>query len=130
MIDTIWDGFSFSAHDEANISTVSCVFLQMMERLLRPTSDGESADGCENNLTSHNHNAFVRDFLLTAQGQTLAQNRVEAINGGRSIANYLELLEKDPENKVTIMGQIDTELKAAKESGLCFNILLQSWLRK
>ena len=70
----------------------------------------------------------MMETLLLGPCLQLAEKRVEAIKGGKSVAKYFDSLEDGTETKETIKPKIDEEVKAAKEAGLNFNVLCFIWL--
>ena len=95
----------------------------------------DTGDDWEDNLIPYEATTIAEEThssmlynLLTGRCKYLAAGRVHAIKDGRSIPSYMEALASGTEDKEIIKSKIDAELKAAKESGLNFNVLCNFWL--
>ncbi|KAL7539155.1 hypothetical protein ACHAXR_009075, partial [Thalassiosira sp. AJA248-18] len=127
MFEVTWSNSPVELDGNDNRATVAfTVFIMMIEDILSRAIDDTGS--WKNNLVLQHdsESSFIHD-LLTGRCEALAQNRVDAIKRGRSI-NGLNLQRKNGESKEAIAGRIRAEVKAAKDSGLSFNILCQHWL--
>lgn len=71
--------------------------------------------------------SVMKDLLL-GPGLALGEQRVAAIQQGKSIAKYLQSLEDGSETAESVKAKIDEEVKDAKEVGLNVNMLFFLWL--
>ena len=133
MYEKIWNSAPVLLEDDANLcNIVYPQFLETIEEILIPAIDGEDVGGWESSLTLNATSTYTlfMNGLLTGPCKTLAQNRMDAIKEGRSIARYEESYGKGRENRDITRVKIEAELNTAKESGLNSTILYQTWLRK
>ncbi len=77
---------------------------------------------------SEQHHYIMMQTLLVKKCPQLAEQRVQAIRDGKSVAKYFENLLNGTETKEAVKPKIDEEVKAATEAGLNFNVLCFLWL--
>ena len=139
MFLMIWSCSTVSVLDSEIGDTADNLYieiLQIIDEQLTAALDGESG-AWEDYLIPYDATTIAEETrsmmlynLLTGCCRCLAEDRVHAIKGGRSIISYMEALANGTEDSETIKSNLDTELKRAKEAGLNFNVLCNFWLCK
>ncbi|KAL7553446.1 hypothetical protein ACHAWF_017186 [Thalassiosira exigua] len=137
MYDNIWACSQVSVLNDETENEAEKLYVEALRNIdiqLTEALNGESSDWEENlipfDVTSKAEETQASFYynLLTGCCHRLACNRVHAIRDGKSIAGYMEQLEKGIESKETIKPKIDEQLKLAKEAGLNINVLSNIWL--
>lgn len=139
MYEMIWGCSTVSVLDSEALEGADKLFVEVLKDIdeqLIAAIDGESPDW-EDNLLPYDAASIEEETksmlyynLLTGRMRNLAEDRVHAIRDGRSIVSYMEALQSGEEDRDIIKAKIDAELKAAKDSGLNFNVLCNIWLCK
>lgn len=134
MYDMIWQCSTVSVIELDE--DASPLFVEGLKAIDEHLQDAMACHGhWTDNLSLHDTDskeeatyADLMRALLLGRCKRLAQERVKAIEEGRSVPSLLQRVADQSENVASIKEKIDAEIEASKSIGLSFTVLCNFWL--